>query len=72
MIIDLILIWLNICLCITIFFLLKGLKKEEKPKQKPKKIKNKLSKQDKVIQQRVIKQIENFLNYDGEVQEDIE
>lgn len=72
MIIDLILIWLNICLVVIIFFLIKGLKRDENPISKPKTIENHLSKEDKLIQQRVIKQINNFLNYDGEVQEDIE
>ncbi|MGN0174544.1 MAG: hypothetical protein ACI39F_08895 [Acutalibacteraceae bacterium] len=33
--------------------------------------KKSLSKEDEIVQQRVIKEIQNFLNYNGEQQEDI-
>lgn len=63
---------ISVTLVISAFLLGFKIGKSKIQKSKPvQEDKKSLSKEDEIVQQRVIKEIQNFLNYNGEQQEDI-
>ena len=63
---------ISVTLVISAFFFFFKIGKSKIQKPKPEQAdKKSLSKEEQIVQQRVIKEIQNFLNYNGEQQEDI-